>query len=370
MKMIPGYTGLAAVWWLALGCGQQEPAAPPAVQPPTAVAVATETPPPTPPLALELPVTVEPLQKVDLCARVPGVIKELAADVDIGRRVHAGEKLIELHVPELEAQQQHRQALLRQTEQQALLADEAVRVAQSEVVEAEKQERRFIADFEYARAQHRRVAEMVRRNSVAPEVEQEKLRALQSAEAAWEMAQAQIATKKAKLAAAQADQQVARSKVEVARAEADHVRQLIELATIRAPFHGIISRRWVDRGATVKDAGMPLLTVINIEQVRVLLEVPEAEVSRIGELVEPKGAASPRLIELRFSALSGQPGGGVFQGSIARISGTLDPTSRTMRAEIILDNSGGQLRPGMRGCALLREEPTPQVPILRTSRSR
>jgi RND family efflux transporter MFP subunit len=205
---------------------------------------------------------------------------------------------------------------------------------------------------------------------VAPEIEQEKLRALQSAEAAWEMAQAQIATKKAKLAAAQTDQQVARSKVEVARAEADHVRQLIELATIRAPFHGVISRRWVDCGATIKDAGMPLLTVMNTDQVRVLLEVPEAEVARIGELVEPKDTALRHSFELRFAALSGQPGGGVFHGSIARISGTLDPASRTMRAEIILDNSTGQLRPGMRGCAVLREEPSPEVPIQRTSRSR
>src|SRR5919201_5115071 len=51
----------------------------------------------------DLLATVEPLEKADLCARVPGVVSDLPADVDIGRPVRAGEKLLRLAVPDLEA---------------------------------------------------------------------------------------------------------------------------------------------------------------------------------------------------------------------------------------------------------------------------
>ena len=66
------------------------------------------------PIRVELLATVEPLERADLCARVPGVVSVLPLDVDIGRRITKGEELVRLAVPELDAQLKHKQALLEQ----------------------------------------------------------------------------------------------------------------------------------------------------------------------------------------------------------------------------------------------------------------
>jgi RND family efflux transporter MFP subunit len=46
-----------------------------------------------------------------------------------------------------------------------------------------------------------------------------------------------------------------------------------------------------------------------------------------------------------FDALPGQ----VFTGSVARLSGAIDPATRTMLVEIDLANSDGRIRPGLYG---------------------
>src|SRR5258708_2420980 len=64
------------------------------------------------PVQIELTATVEPFEKAELCARVPGVVAELASDIDIGRRVKAGETLLRLAVPDLEADHANKEAML------------------------------------------------------------------------------------------------------------------------------------------------------------------------------------------------------------------------------------------------------------------
>src|SRR5919204_4219136 len=85
-----------------------------------------ETVGPTPhtlwPGQIELAATVEPLEVAPLCARVPGVVDYLPADVDIGRRVKAGEVLVRLAVPDLEADKNSKEALLEQAKRQRLQA--------------------------------------------------------------------------------------------------------------------------------------------------------------------------------------------------------------------------------------------------------
>jgi RND family efflux transporter MFP subunit len=314
------------------------------------------------PLRIELSATIEPLEKADLCARIPGVVKFLPPEVDIGRRVTAGEKLLELDVPELEAQERHKQALLDQAQKQEALAHEALKVAAREVEEAEKQEKRYAAEYDFAKFQNDRVSELVRRSTVSAERGQETQRQLEAAKAAWEASQAQIQTKKARLEATRADIEVARSKVEVARAEVHNVQKLLGFAVIKAPFDGVITKRWVDRGATVKDAGTPLLTVMNTDTVRVLLDVPEKHVpliSALGNSANPGGQRDP--VELRIPSLRETPTKGIFPGTVTRLAGALDPNTRTMRTEVHLDNRDGYLKPGMFGTAKVTLAERPYV---------
>jgi HlyD family secretion protein len=344
----------------ALGCGHQEPKARYVDRYPSLETVAPVRA--VLPVRIELSASIDPLEKAELCARIPGVVAYLPADIDIGRHVKAGELLIQLDVPELKAQLEYKQAALDQAKKQALLANEAANVAEQEVREAEKQEKRYAAEYAFARAQNERVSELVRRNSLTIERGQEVQRQLEAAESAWQSVQAAIETKRAKVKASQADIEVARSRVKVAEAEVQQVREMVGFATIRAPFDGSITKRWVDRGATIKDAGAPLLTVMNTSTVRVLLDIPEKHVPLVSALegkVLPTGQKGP--VELYIPALRHLPNQGQFSGSVTRVSAALDPNTRTMRTEVHLSNPDGYLKPSMYGVAKVTLAERPDV---------
>jgi RND family efflux transporter MFP subunit len=136
----------------------------------------------------------------------------------------------------------------------------------------------------------------------------------------------------------------------VSRADVQRLEVLIGYATVRAPFDGLVTKRWLDRGAMVKDPAIPLLTVMRTDTVRVLLDIPERDVPWVNATEQnpnPDGKGDP--VELRLLAL----GVKTFHGHITRVASALDPTTRTMRSEVHLDNRDGILRPGMYGSALV-----------------
>jgi RND family efflux transporter MFP subunit len=348
------------------GCG-----APPAAGPPRERLPRVETTTPTPeslPIRVELTATVEPLQRVDVCARVAGVVGEFyPANLDIGQRVVAGAPLVRLDVPELLAQREQRAAALEQAKTQVGQAREAQQVAEREVTEAELQLKRQVADVKFRRLETKRVTDLAAKGAIQPERVEEAQRQLEAAEAAHEAAGAGVETKKAKQAAAKADLRTAESKVGVAAAELKATDEMIALATVRAPaapdgwrdggsspFQFVVSRRLVDRGATVKDAAQPLLTLMHVDTVRVLVDIPERDVPPLEALMrEPNPASSPEQVVLKVAALRESPSRGEFRGRIARTAGVLDPATRSMRAEVEFDNRNGELRPGMYGTVSL-----------------
>ena len=144
-----------------------------------------------------------------------------------------------------------------------------------------------------------------------------------------------VATAEASVAHARVDS--AAAEVEVDKARLAHLNTLISYATIRAPFDGVVVRRFVDPGALVvsgTDNGEPLLEVVSVKRLRLVLSVPEAAVPR----VHPGLKARITVDEIP---------GRVFEGSVSRIAGALADDTRTMRAEIDLDAREGRLRPGM-----------------------
>jgi RND family efflux transporter MFP subunit len=315
---------------------------------------------------IEMAVTIEPMEKVDLCARVPGVVEYLPADVDIGRHVKAGEKLIQLAIPDLEAQKKQKEALLEQVRNQKVQAEEMSNVVAKELQEAQKQEQRYAAEYKARKREHERVSELVKRGVLTPERGEEAERQLEAAESAWHSARALIETRQAKLKACAADLQVAQSRIQVAEAEVHNLDVLVGYATLTAPFSGVITRRWVDRGATIKDPTTPLLTLQRIDQVRVLLDISERDVPLVNATEQnPNQDGKGDPVTLRIPALAGSEKGsdshdsrgqtafrtGVFHGHINRLAPALDPATRTMRTEVHLDNPDEVLRPGMYGIA-------------------
>ncbi len=116
----------------------------------------------------------------------------------------------------------------------------------------------------------------------------------------------------------------------------------LEYTVIKAPFDGMVTLRTIDPGDMVYQASSPkgkaepLLRVAKVDVIRVKTFVPE----RDSVWANPGDAAT-----VTFDALPGR----VFTGALARISGVLDPGTRTMLVEIDLQNSDGAIRPGLYG---------------------
>jgi RND family efflux transporter MFP subunit len=134
----------------------------------------------------------------------------------------------------------------------------------------------------------------------------------------------------------------AKSRLDVAIAAEGEVAAQIEYATIQAPFDGVVTARAIDPGDMVyqasspKGSGQPLLKVAKLDVIRVKTYVPERDAvwADVGD------AAT-----ISFDALAGQ----AFTGTVARLSGAIDPATRTMLAEIDLPNADGRIRPGLYG---------------------
>jgi membrane fusion protein (multidrug efflux system) len=128
----------------------------------------------------------------------------------------------------------------------------------------------------------------------------------------------------------------ARGRFEVARASLEQSETLLGYATITAPFSGIITQRYVDPGALIQagSSTSAIVTLMDFSKVRLQTAVPEAEASRVS-------AGQP--VQVTTDNLPGMQ----FDGKVTRFSYALDAASRTMLAEVILENPALALRPEM-----------------------
>jgi RND family efflux transporter MFP subunit len=144
---------------------------------------------------------------------------------------------------------------------------------------------------------------------------------------------------------ARAQFETAKANVDVAKAKIERVATLMEYAKIKAPFDGVITERFLDPGAliqlgTTATKPSPILTIMNIETVRIYVDIPEPDVPFI-----KKGMPAT----FTLSALPGKE----FSGEVVRFSTSLDPSTRTMRTEVYIPNPDHVLLPGMFGYVTL-----------------
>lgn len=107
----------------------------------------------------------------------------------------------------------------------------------------------------------------------------------------------------------------------------------LERTSVRAPFPGRIANLRVVEGQ-LATPGTELLTVVDLDPVKVEVQVLEAE---IGYLAEGRRAT------VTFAAFPGES----FSGRISTINPVVDPDTRTARVTVRLSNPRGRIKPGM-----------------------
>jgi RND family efflux transporter MFP subunit len=102
---------------------------------------------------------------------------------------------------------------------------------------------------------------------------------------------------------------------------------------IKAPISGIISARNYNFGDQTSSQ-YPAFTIIDMDTVKIYIDIVEYQVAQIKE-------GQKALIRV-----NGYPNK-VFEGVVAKVYPTLNPLSRSVKAEIVIDNEDLLLKPGM-----------------------
>jgi multidrug efflux pump subunit AcrA (membrane-fusion protein) len=356
--------GVAAVLTVCAGRGTTTSAGPPgpAVETTAAAAVTTGRPErQTVRQRVEQPGQIEGFEEAPVYARVAAYVR--AVRVDIGDRVKAGAVLAELAVPEMEKELHQKEAAVSLAKaeiahaRRALQGAEAgLHKAEAQAAQAEAGRTRAEAGYRHWRTEYERAQRLLPRHVVDEQEHERALDQFKSAEAARDESAASIRVAAAarEESQAQRDQaesnvRVAEAKLEVAEADRQHTATLLEYATLRAPFDGVVTRRQTDVGRFVQPAqgsdakGPPLFVVVRTDPVRIFVDVPEAAAGFVRE-------GTPARV--RVQALADEE----FEGRVARTSWQLDARTRTLRTEIDLPNPAGRLRPGMYAAAVLTVE--------------
>ena len=253
----------------------------------------------------------KPFQEVDVMAKVAGYIKDMR--VDVGDRVKEGDLLAVLEIPEMADDQARAQSVLNRSDAEVARAKDELKRAETarsltqvyytRLAQAAKQKAGLIAQQDIDDAQNKDL-----------------------------VAQAQINVAQSGLAAAE-------QQVQVSKAELQRIKTLLEYTRVTAPFTGVITKRYADKGSMIP-AGtssstqvMPVVRLSENSLLRLVLPVPESAVPtvHIGQQVEVRVPSLDRS----------------FPGKVIRFADKIATATRTMDTEVDVPNPSLVLIPGM-----------------------
>ena len=277
--------------------------------------------------------SVLPLQKAQLASLVQGYLQEV--NVDEGDRVTSDKVLARIHVPEMEAEKNKAEAAVATAEAQVSRAQAALEIAQATLKEKNAQVKVCEADFLFKEQIAERRKKLLKSRAVTSEEVDEAVSEMNVAVAKGEAASAAAEFAQANVKIARASIEITRTQLKAEEAELSRLDTLIRFASIRSPYpRAVVTRRFLDPGAMIRVDGAPILTVMDVEKVRILMHVSERD-----SLLVQKGSE----VEIRLDADPLKP----IQAKLTRTSGALDTRTRTLRAEIELPNPDGKFLPGM-----------------------
>src|SRR6185295_2358660 len=215
---------------------------------------------------------------------------------DLGDAVKKGQLVAEIDSPEVDQQLRQARATLG--------------VAQASLLQAQ-------ANQELARVASERWAALVKERAVSQQEADEK---------------------RLTLAAREADVEASRAMIKAQEANVKRLEELQSFKQILAPFDGVITARNVEIGTLVSEgsgtAARELFRLVQVQTLRLHVPVPETFVPAVHPGMEAA---------LTFGAWPGK----TFTGKVSRLTGAIDPASRTLLVELRVPNEDGRLLPGM-----------------------
>ncbi|MGI4981439.1 MAG: efflux RND transporter periplasmic adaptor subunit [Janthinobacterium lividum] len=260
---------------------------------------------------LVLSAEFRPFQEVDVMAKVAGYVR--AINVDIGSHVQQKAVLATLEVPEIQ--------------DDVAKAKAGVAAAEANVITAQAAIQRAQAGANIAQLSFQRIKDVAARDQgLIPRQE------IDVAQSKQLEASAQLASVNSSLKAA--EQQKLQAESEYARAVT-----MMQYATIRAPFSGVVTKRFANTGSMIQAGtssqtqAMPVVTLAQNDRLRLTLPIPVNAVSEVrdGQTVDVEIVSLHRTL----------------QGKVSRTADSIQMATRTMNTEVDVPNPDGSLVPGM-----------------------
>jgi multidrug efflux pump subunit AcrA (membrane-fusion protein) len=280
---------------------------------------------------LTLPGTVTPLRSAHIYARASGFLK--ARYVDLGDTVRKGQLLGLISAPDLDTVVSQQGAMLQQSKDGVVTAQAALRLQQ---------------------ATYDRVHTLVLHGILSRQDDDTTLAAKESA---------------------QSNLQAAENAVKAAQAAQAHAQTLADFEQLRSPIDGTVTARNVEVGNFVSPSGAALgvtpgpvagatagpptggaqggelFDVVDLRSLEIFVAVPEQDAPFV---------QTGQPVNLTFSELPGQ----TFTGKVMRTGDSLSQQSRTLLAELQVNDAQHRLRPGMFASAQMHyRAPNPGILI-------
>jgi RND family efflux transporter MFP subunit len=250
--------------------------------------------------------------EVTVSSQASGNLDEIS--VDLGSPVRRGQTIAKLDQRELAWKAEQADAAVKQ-------AEARLGVKSGEKIDPEKQPdvRQAKSAMERARYDLNASKELAQQGDISQQQRDVYQRTFDQAEARYQAALENVRNLEAVL--------------EEKRASLGLARKQLSDATITSPINGIVKAKLASKGEYLQP-GKPIVTIVQINPLRLRLEVPEAFAAAI-KVGQP--------VTLRVDTFADR----TFNGQIKRINPSIDEKNRSLTVEGQVPNDAGMLKPGM-----------------------
>ncbi len=254
-----------------------------------------------------------PYEEVIVSSEVEGKVEQVL--VDVGDRISKGQPLVKVSPAELQLTFEQQRATLQQARARLGLAENGEDLKD---VRAAAEVKKAAADLADAEQKYKRAKTLYDQGLVPRQNFDEAESRYNAARAAYDLSVQGIENLRAQLAQSRASTALAQKKVN------DSI--------IRAPFAGQIKERTVTQGQYLK-VQTPVMIIVNVDPLRVRLKVPEKMAAWVHTGQE---------VTVSVEAYADRS----FKGKITRINPSVDQQTRSFEVEALIENNGGDLKPG------------------------
>jgi len=126
----------------------------------------------------------------------------------------------------------------------------------------------------------------------------------------------------------------AEAQYQAARGRKQEIDEYLRYSLFRAPFNGLVARKFVDRG-DLANPGQPIVEIQNVDKMKIIVKVPETDIVKL----KPGMPARVKVWALENSK--------AIDGIIDRISPAGDHRSRQFEIIVTVENPSQLLKSGM-----------------------